>query len=136
MNCKDYFFYINWEDTEKNRHRIGMLAQIENVYYLKMNSRENASSAYSSGCIGIPGFQNDRVYKSEELFDFFKRRILNKDAENLCEELKIDLGKSMTDSFVLEEIPEKLGERFKNIILEMFKNQEKMDKRIVSAHSL
>lgn len=135
-NEKDYFFYINWEDGELNKYKIGMLAKIGNYYYLKMNSKENSSSAYQKGCIGITGFQNERVYKSEELFDFFKNRVWNKKANNLCEELKLNSGRTMTDSFWLEEIPEKLGERFKKVILDMFHNQEEMDRKIGDVHSL
>ena len=30
---QDYYFYIVWEDTEKNAYRIGILAQIDNQFY-------------------------------------------------------------------------------------------------------
>ena len=69
---QDYYFYIVWEDTEKNAYRIGILAQIDNQFYLKMNNSTNTSLAAKRGYIGIPGFQFDKIYKSSELFDFFK----------------------------------------------------------------
>ena len=132
-NEKDYFFYINWEDSEMNKYRIGLLAKIGNYYYLKMKSKKNSSIAYQKGCIGITGFQNERVYKSEELFDFFKNRIFNTQSNNLCEELKITSARTMTDSFWVEEIPEKLSEKFKKVILDMYENQEEMNSKVISA---
>ena len=127
---RDNFFYINWEDSHQRPHRIGLIAQIDNVYYLKMNNKENATSAYNHGCIGIPGFQNDRVYRSEELFDFFKRRILKKESQNVFEELRETQGRSMVDSFFVEEVPERLRGKCKQLVLDLYRNQEEMDKII------
>ena len=133
---KDYFFFINWEDTAKKSFKIGILAQIDDVYYLKLNNRDIMAQAIEEGCIGIPGFQYDRVYRSEELFDFFKRRILRKDAKNVCEELKSTSGRTMVDSFYLNEVPEISRENCKKIILDMYKNQIEINKLMTETQSL
>lgn len=120
---QDYYFYIIWEDTEKNAYRIGILAQIDSQFYLKMNNSTNNSLAAKRGYIGIPGFQFDKIYKSSELFDFFKYRILDKKSNNPCEELLQNSGKSMVDSFSLEEIPNLLKPKCKEVMLELDKVQ-------------
>lgn len=120
---QDYYFYIVWEDTEKNAYRIGILAQIDGQFYLKMNNSTNTSLASKRGYIGIPGFQFDRMYKSSELFDFFKYRILDKKSNNPCEELLQNSGKSMVDSFSLEEMPNLLKPKCKEVMLELDKVQ-------------
>ena len=120
---QDYYFYIVWEDTEKNAYRIGILAQIDGQFYLKMNNSTNTSLASKRGYIGIPGFQFDKIYKSSELFDFFKYRILDKKSNNPCEELLQNSGKSMVDSFSLEEMPNLLKPKCKEVMLELDKVQ-------------
>ena len=120
---QDYYFYIVWEDTEKNAYRIGILAQIDNQFYLKMNNSTNTSLAAKTRYIGIPGVQFDKIYKSSELFDFFKYRILDKKSNNPCEELLQNSGKSMVDSFSLEEMPNLLKPKCKEVMLELDKVQ-------------
>ena len=123
----DYFFYIVWEDTEKNAYRIGVLAQIDGQFYLKMNNNNTSTIAANKGCIGIPGFQVDKIYKSSQLFDFFKYRILNKKSNNPCEELLKNTAKSMVDSFYLEEVPNLLKPKCRQIILDMDNLQNRDD---------
>lgn len=120
---QDYFFYIIWEDSNNNSYKIGILAQIDGDFYLKMNNSNASALAFSKGCIGLPGFQLDKIYKSSQLFDFFKYRILDKKSDNPCKELLQNSGKSMVDSFSLEEIPNLLKPKCKQLILEMDKIQ-------------
>ena len=117
---RDYIFHVNWEDRHKQLHKIGILAQINEYFYLIIKEQENASLAYKNGFIGIPGFNEEEVYRSEELFDFFRNRILESKRKNPCEELSKTGGTSMTDSFSVEEISEKLSEKYKKIILEAY----------------
>lgn len=129
---KDYMFYLNWEDNAKNIFKVGYLAQIENEYYLVIRSDEretennNEKSVYDRGFIGIPGFRTGEIYKSSELFDFFKNRILHKDSKDPCNELAKSEGKSMIDSFSLEEVSEILAHKQKEILLEAYKKQEQL----------
>ena len=88
-----------------------------------MNNSTNTSLAAKRGYIGIPGFQFDKIYKSSELFDFFKYRILDKKSNNPCEELLQNSGKSMVDSFSLEEMPNLLKPKCKEVMLELDKVQ-------------
>ena len=120
MANKDYVFYINWEDRHKQTYRIGFLAQLDESFYLIIKNEEKAQIAYKNGFIGLPGFKSEEVYKSRELFDFFKSRILQKSSSTPCEELATTGAKSMIDSFSVEKLSDKLAQNYKNIILEMY----------------
>lgn len=129
MNNRDYVFYLNWDDKDKNTFKVGYLAQIEEEFYFVIRSREKEkteNSAYDKGFIGIPGFRAGEIYKSKELFDFFKNRILNKYSKTPCKELAETKGKSMIDSFYLEEIEE--FEKQKRLLLEAYEKQEESKK--------
>ena len=96
----------NWEDDQKNIYRIGILARIDESYYLKTYTKKinDERDAYSHGYVGIPGFIPGKLYKSNsELFDFFKNRVyvdttLGNNVDYLEELKKLD-GKTWTDSF-------------------------------------
>lgn len=120
---RDYIFHLNWQDMQKNSFRVGFLAQIQKEYYFILSERKTAESAYNRGFVGIPGFKAGEIYKSAELFDFFERRISDKNAENPCEELLKNGGVSMVDSFTLEEASDKMASKYKETILEAYKVQ-------------
>ena len=128
MNNKDYVFYLNWEDNQDNPLRVGYLARIEEAYYLLISNEKNAESAYERGFIGIPGFKAGEIYRSQELFDFFKNRVLDKQSPNPCEELARTKGKSMIDSFSLEQASEIMLDKHKRTLLEAYEKQEKLKK--------
>lgn len=122
-NANDYYLYINWEDNQQNVYRIGVLARISNTYYLKTYAKKSnyERDAYSHGYIGIPGFIPGRLYTStNQLFDFFKRRVFapngTEHSIDFLEELKKTNGISLTDSFSIEEMPEKYRQSCKNIL--------------------
>ena len=123
---KDYIFHVNWEDRLKTIHEIGVLAKIDKYFYFIVKDEKNASKAYTNGFNGVPGFKPNRVYKSEELFDFFKFRVFKTANVNYCEELRKTKGKSMTDSFLVDEIPEEEIQKNKIKILEAYELQEKI----------
>lgn len=127
-NTRDYIFYLNWEDNMKNLRKVGYFAQIEEEFYLLVSGMEKAKTAYANGFIGIPGFKTDEIYKSEELFSFFQNRILDKDSKKPCEELIKSEGKSMIDSFSLEEVPEGIADKKIQTLLEAYKIQEEKKK--------
>ena len=123
---KDYVFHVNWEDRHKQSYRIGILAQLDEAFYLVIKDERNAKLAYDNGFAGIPGFKAEEVYMSgTKLFDFFERRILEKEATKQCEELARTCGVSMVDSFSVEIISDKLSEKYKRIILEAYELQQR-----------
>ena len=125
---KDYVFYICWENSKNKDYKIGLLAKIDDYYYLKINTKEHSSAAYEKGCIGLPGFRDDMVYRSENLFDFFQNRIFDKGNEDVCKELVKTQGRSFIDSFFVKEVPHRIKEKSKHILLNMYKNQEELRK--------
>lgn len=136
MSSKDFVFYLNWEDREKNAFKVGFIAQIEKEFYLLIKSdekdREDERSAYDRGFIGIPGFRPGEIYKSSRLFDFFRNRILDKDSQDLRSELSKNNGsRSSIDSFYLELVSEISEDKQKERLLEAYKTQEEL-KRIRS----
>lgn len=125
---KDYIFYINWEDRHKQLYRVGFLAQLDQYFYLVMKDKENVKVAYDNGFIGIPGFKPEEVYRSQELFDFFKSRILQKSDLNPCEELAKTGAKSMIDSYSVEKVTDIAATRYKTILIDAYELQEKKKK--------
>lgn len=125
---KDYVFEINWEDRHKYLHDIGVLAQLNNEFYLAVKDEENAKGAYEMGFRGIPGFKTNEVYKSNELFDFFKNRVIESSDENFCKQLEKTGGISMVDSFSVKKISPKSTEKYKKLIIDAYGLQEAFKK--------
>jgi len=125
MMNKDYVFHVKWEDRHKQLHRVGFLAQLDEYFYLIIKDEETAETAYKNGFIGIPGFKQEEVYRSKELFDFFKSRILQKTGSNLCEELASTGAKSMIDSYSVEKVSDKIAQKYRGIIIDTYELQEK-----------
>lgn len=123
---KDYVFHINWNDRYRNSYRIGFLAELDEYFYLIIKDEKKAETAYKKGFLGIPGFKSEEVYKSRELFDFFKSRISEgARKKNPSEELAKNKGVSMIDSFSVEQVPERIAKKYKEIILRTSELQER-----------
>ena len=132
MENKDYVFQVNWEDRHKDAYVVGILAQIDKEFYLIFKDKEDIETAYKQGYIGIPGFNQEEIYKSHELFDFFKSRVLQSAQSNPCEELAKTKGVSMVDSFSVEPIPERMIPKYREIIIqtyELLKRKEELKKK-------
>ena len=127
-NNKDYIFYINWEDKMKNMRKVGYFAHLNKYFYLLISGEGNSKTAYENGFVGIPGFKVDNIYRSPQLFEFFKNRILNKNSENPCQELLENEGKSMIDSISLEIVPESLANKHIESLLDAYRIQEEKKK--------
>ena len=127
-DIKDYVFNVNWEDRHKEIYKIGILAQLDQYFYLIIKDEKSAEKAYKSGFKGLPGFKTDEVYKSLELFDFFKNRVLRTPNVDFCEELGRTGGKSMIDSFSVEVMAEGEIKEYKTKILEAHRLQEALKK--------
>lgn len=130
---KDYIFNINWEDRHKNIHKIGVLAQLDNQYYLIVENKgkinEGKIKEENNELGALPGFRPRKVYKSLEMFEFFKKRVLRTPDIDYCEELIKTGGKSMTDSFSVEKVSEEEHKEQKAKILETYSLQEKVNKK-------
>lgn len=123
---KDYVFHFNWADKNKKLYRVGILAQIDDFFYFIIRDKERAERAYKNGFIGVSGFKPEEIYKSKELFDFFKSRVSeNARKTNPCEELVKNRGVSMIDSFSVEEVPERTVKKYSEIILKTHELQTK-----------
>lgn len=125
MTNNDYYFFVNWEDAQKNTYRVGVLARIDNVYFLKTIAQnpDNSRDAYSHGYTGMPAFRPGEIYKSVNgLFDFFVNRVYRTGPVSqfdYMEALKKTKGITFTDSFSLEEIPESRIEECKKLLLQL-----------------
>lgn len=131
INPQDYYLYINWEDSQKNVYRIGILARIDDTYYMRTypKKKDDERDAYSHGYIGMPGFIPGRLYKStNQLFDFFQKRlpvenICETESQDCCKQLLDSEAKVLTDSFSVEQMPEIYQEKCKEVLLKMDKLQ-------------
>lgn len=124
MEDKDQFFYVKWQDAKGREYKVGILARINDIFYMMCHSsKNNEKSAYANGFNGIPSFETGKLYRSEiELFDFFKNRVTKKEEEELFDKLRESGAKLPTDSFSIEEIPSNKAEQYKKAILEMENN--------------
>lgn len=70
---------LYWRDIKCNNYKIANLIKEKNMYYLTIYEEE-LKKATRHGCIGIGNINFlQTVYKSEELFPFFKERIPSRD---------------------------------------------------------
>lgn len=122
---KDYIFHVNWEDRYKQSYKVGILAQLDNFFYLILKDKNKAETAYKNGFVGISGFKAEEIYRSRELFDFFQCRIMETNKKHQCKELAESRAVSMTDSFSVDEIPEGSVPKYKEIILKAYELQAK-----------
>lgn len=123
---KDYIFHVNWDDRYKNSYRIGFLAELDDYFYLVIRDEKRAERAYRNGFVGIPGLKPEEIYRSRELFDFFKSRISEGARnKNPSEELAKNRGRSMIDSFSVEPVPERMAKKYKEKILEAYEVQSR-----------
>ena len=134
---RDYVFHINWDDRYKNSYRVGFLAELDEYFYLIIRDEKRAETAYKNGFDGIPGIKPEEIYRSRELFDFFKSRISEgARKKNPSEELAKSNAISMIDSFSVEAVPERITQKYKEIILRTYElqlkkmEQEKANKEI------
>lgn len=75
-NVDNYFLNVNWNDLDKNTHRVGFLSLYNEKFYFKIRGKENIQRAYDQGFGGIPGIQADRIYVSNnEMFNVLKKRL-------------------------------------------------------------
>lgn len=122
---KEYVFYLEWEDAEKESFKVGFLAEINKMFYFVISKKQSAELAYNKGFVGIPGFNPGEIYYSSELFDFFERRVLDKKGINPCTELAKTQGRSLVDSFYLEEVPMEKSDQYKKLIIDIVEMQQR-----------
>ena len=130
----DYYFYIMWRDIKDASHKVGILARIEGNYYMKpyVQKSEDGTSIYDNGFSGVPTFSEDKLYKSERrLFDFFERRLLHRERVDSYDQLKEGKGRSVTDSYSVEEMSKEEAEKFKDILLELDRIQTENQPTVV-----
>ncbi len=79
--------FLKWEKDEEV-FVLGKLSKKENKYFFEVD-KEDFKNAIRNGCIGIPGFKlGETHFESDELFKFFKNRIISEDREDIKEILK------------------------------------------------
>lgn len=108
--------FLKWKKGEEI-FTLGKLSKNENKYFFEID-KEGFKNAVLNGCIGIPGFELGKYsFESNELFKFFRNRIISKDAENINEVLskynmaqyddmyllKVTKAKLNTDNYFVEE---------------------------------
>lgn len=106
-----------WKDIEKNNFLLGFLDFKDSKYYFEINE-EGLKDAIKHGCFGIGEFNLlEKVYTSEILFPFFKRRIPHREnvaIDDILKEYNIEKydemellrktkGELDTDRYYLEE---------------------------------
>ncbi len=74
--------FLKWKKGEE-KFTLGKLSKNENKYFFEID-KEGFKNAVLNGCIGIPGFELGKTsFESDELFKFFRNRIVSKEADNI-----------------------------------------------------
>lgn len=108
--------FLKWKKSDKV-FILGKLSKRENKYFFEID-KDGFKNAVLNGCIGIPGFELGKYsFESNELFKFFRNRIISKDAKNINDVLskynmaqyddmyllKVTKAKLNTDNYFVEE---------------------------------
>ncbi len=108
--------FLKWKKNEKV-FTLGKISKNENKYFFEIN-KEGFKEAVKNGCIGILGFELGQThFESDELFKFFKTRIVSEHDKNIkdilamynlseyddMELLRITKAKLHTDNYFVEE---------------------------------
>lgn len=109
---------LKWRSKRNNIYELGILSKENDKYIFKIDE-EQLKKAIKDGCMGIGNFSLlNNVEISNELFDFFKYRIVSEDSSKLdemlrkynlekyddMEILKITQAKSANDRYWVEEL--------------------------------
>lgn len=107
----NYFFNINWNDLEKNTHRVGFFCIYNEKFYFKIKGKENAERAYMNGFAGMPGVESDRIYVSaNQVFDRLKKMLgIEGTREQDIESIKELLSNKIEEDETLENRRDRLG---------------------------
>ena len=122
----NFTFYVIWKDANQVEYKVGVLSHIDGSYYLKTcTNNSEPSSPYQNGFNGLPSFNPETIYKSDNsLFDFWKRRIIIHRDEDLYTVLKRTSASNRNDSFYLEEASSEDTEKIEDLFLSFDKEQE------------
>ncbi len=108
--------FLYWRDRFKIEYKIAKLEKKDDIYYLEIYEEE-LKKATRNGCMGIGNITFlQKVYKSKELFSFFKNRIPSKNHPHIdrilneyglkeydeMQLLKITRGALVTDRYYLK----------------------------------
>lgn len=110
-NVDNYFLNVNWNDLEKNTHRVGFLSLYNEKFYFKIRGKENIQRAYDQGFGGIPGIQPDRIYvSSNEMFNILKKRLgIRENEKEKIEIMKELLGNKIDGDTMIDNRRDKIS---------------------------
>lgn len=109
---------LKWQSNSNHIYHLGILSKENEKYSFEINEEE-LKKAILDGCMGIGNFSLlHKKEESQDLFDFFKSRIVSKDSWKLKDLLRkykleqyddmkilaITKGKSMNDRYWVDEI--------------------------------
>lgn len=123
----DNYFLVKWKDST-----IGILVRIDGIYYTKFYSKQLKDKLIGEEIIKQTSFQPDKLYKNDELFEFFEKRLRIETNEDAFDRIRKTGAKRPTDNFWLQEMDEMQKEVFSKA-LEKDKETECQDvkKKIV-----
>lgn len=118
----DNYFWIKWKEQV-----IGILMRVENEYYVRFQANHLIDRQKYENIIKQTSFQPNKLYKNNELFDYFQRRLRVGENEDVFDRIRKTGAKRPTDNIWLEEMNEKQIKKMENTIkkiIEKSKNGE------------
>lgn len=116
----DDYFLVKWKENI-----IGILARVNGIYYTQFHAKHLQDEALGEEIIKQTSFQADKLYKNDELFDFFEKRLRIEPNEDVFDRIRKTGAKRPTDNFWLQEMNEKQKKAFKKTLKKATEKQEK-----------
>lgn len=110
----DNYFWIKWKENN-----IGILIRMNNTYYTRFQIKHLSNENIDENIVKQTSFKPNVLYRNNELFDFFKRRLRIEKDEDVFDRIRKTGAKRPTDNFWLEEMNEKEKKHFEELIKEI-----------------
>lgn len=115
----DNYFWVKWKDEV-----IGILARIEGTYYTRFQANHLKNTNLGEEIVKQTTFKPNTLYKNDELFEFFLRRIRLNPGEDVFDRIRKTRAERPTDNFWLEEMNEIQKQQCEKVIKDILKAEE------------
>ena len=90
--------------------------RVDDVYYTRLQVNHLHDKKKYEGIIRQTSFKPNVLYKNEELFEYFQRRLRVEEDEDVFDRIRKTGAKRPTDNIWLEEMNEKQRKKMENIV--------------------
>lgn len=110
----DSYFLVKWKENI-----IGVLARVNGTYYTQFHAKSLKNEISGEEIIKQTSFQSDKLYKNDELFEFYEKRLRVEPNEDVFDRIRKTGAKRPTDNFWLQEMNKKQIKKFRKVLTEV-----------------